>query len=128
VIKRRPSGASLWSQFSRSWGRRFHLLGLLIVALDPLTVDEGDSGANEWHQLVGIDAAPDLLGQFQQLECHGKPGAAGGGPLCHASAVPHRRERRLDGVGGPQVLPMVGGEIEEGQEGVLVLDETLHRP
>jgi hypothetical protein len=41
--------------------------------------------------------------------------------------MPHGRKRRLDRIGGPYVLPVLGREVVECQQTVIVLSELLYR-
>jgi len=42
-------------------------------------------------------------------------------------AQPHGGERRLDDIGGAQVLPVLGGKIEEGNQALRVGGKRLDR-
>jgi hypothetical protein len=40
-------------------------------------------------------------------------------------AMSHRREHALDRVRGSQVVPMIGGKVEERQQGLPILDQAF---
>jgi hypothetical protein len=48
-------------------------------------------------------------------------------PLVRSRAESDRREGRFDGVGGAQVWPVLGREVVEGEEHVLVFLQTVTR-
>ncbi len=59
---------------------------------------------------------PAFLGGGQQLVGHRERGGLGAGALGHPGPEPDGRERALDRVGCPQVLPVLSGEVvERGQ-------------
>ena len=39
--------------------------------------------------------------------------------------MPHRREHALDRIDRAQVNPMFGGEVDEGQQRLAILDQTF---
>ena len=63
---------------------------------------------------------------FDELEGHGQAGRSRPRSLGHLGPKPHGGEGGLDGVGGPQVDPVLGREVEEGQEGDCVVDDLGH--
>src|SRR5262249_53629854 len=71
-----------------------------------------------------VEAAPVPLRLLDELEDHGErslvreaaPGANG--------AMAHRRERALDRVRRPQMLPVLGGKVVEGEQRVAIFLQT----
>lgn len=77
------------------------------------TVDELYA-LDEFGQLVvAVEAALALLGRLGELEDHGERGLVREAALRSDRAMAHGRKRALDGVGGAQVLPMLGREVVE---------------
>lgn len=71
------------------------------------------------------DLVPAELGHVQEHEDHGEALHAAAGPLRHPFTQAHGGERRLDGIGGSQVAPVLGREGEECQQGLSVLGEAV---
>src|SRR6202035_375554 len=83
---------------------------------------------NEFRQLVvAIEATPAFLGDLGELEDHGERGLVGKTSLGAHGAVAHRRERAFDDVGRAQMLPVLGGEVVEGEQRVTIFDQALDR-
>ena len=61
---------------------------------------------------------------LDELEDHGEGGLIRQAALRANGAVAHRRERALDGVHRPQMLPVLGGKIVEGERRVAVFLQT----
>ena len=79
---------------------------------------------NEFRQLVvAIEATPAFLGGLGELEDHGERGVVRETSLGAHRAVAHRRERAFDDVGRAQMLPMLGGEVVEGEQRNAILDQ-----
>lgn len=74
-----------------------------------------------------IQLAPALLCQHQELERHRQCLGPAARAFGHALTEPHGREARLDGVARAQMLPVLGREVEEGEQGFAVLDEAVDR-
>jgi len=83
-------------------------------SLDQDAVLEPSSGADERDQVGSSDGAPAARGRLDELEdhCEGSRAARTAGDL---GAELDRGERRLDGVRGPQVDPMLGRVVVERQ-------------
>ena len=80
------------------------------------SIVEDSSLQDERDLLVAGESSPFPGGGLGELEHHGKAGSAGSAPLGLAMAQSDRGESRLDRIGRPQVLPMLGGEGVERQE------------
>ena len=74
------------------------------------SIVENSSLEDERDLLVAVESSPFPGGGLSELEHHGKAGSAGSAPLGLAMSQSDRGESRLDRIGRPQVLPMLGGE------------------
>src|SRR5690349_24770943 len=77
--------------------------------------------------MMAVEAAPTLLGRLRKLEDHGKCRSVRQAPLRAYGSMPHGGEGAFNGVAGPQVLPMLGREVVERQQGLAVLRQAVHR-
>jgi hypothetical protein len=77
--------------------------------------------------VVAIEAPPAPLGGLGEFEDHGERGLVGETSLGAHRAVADRRERAFDDVGRSQMLPMLGGEVVEGEQRLTILDQALLR-
>ena len=68
-----------------------------------------------WQLVVAIETAPAFLRTLEQLEDHRKRRPVGQASLRSDRAVAHGGEGAFDGVGGPQVFPVLGREVVERQ-------------
>jgi hypothetical protein len=84
---------------------------------------EGDFG----QLAVAIEATPASLGGVAELEDHGERGLVRETSLRAHGAVTDGRERTFDDVGRAQMLPMLGREVVESEQRVVILDQTLDR-
>ena len=89
---------------------------------------------NEWNssddvgQVFGtVQQSPSLRSRFHELIDHRQAGSAGAVALGLAVPQPHGGERALDGVGGPQVNPVLGREVVERQEHVAIFLQAFDR-
>jgi len=83
---------------------------------------------DDFRQLVvSIEATPTFLGGLGELKDHGERGLVGETSLGAHRAVADGRERAFDDVGRAQMLPMLGGEVVEGQQRVAILGQALDR-
>jgi hypothetical protein len=73
--------------------------------------------------IVTIAATPTFLGGFGELEDHGERGLIRK-RSAHGS-VAHGRERAFDGARRPQMFPVLGREVVEGEERIAILDEAI---
>src|SRR3984893_3450269 len=71
--------------------------------------------------------APTKLCHLEQLERHQQALASGTGASGRALAQTYGGERRLDHIGGAQMLPMFGGEVEESNQTIPVGSKRLDR-
>jgi hypothetical protein len=88
----------------------------MLGALDEDAVLEPGAGADQGNQVGAGDRPPSGLGGFHELEhhregCGGAAGAAG-----DLGAEFDGGERRLNGVCGPQVDPVLGRKVVERQQ------------
>src|SRR3954471_6704072 len=74
-----------------------------------------------------VEPSPALLGGLGQLEDHGERGLVRQAALRAHRAMADRHERALHWVRGPSVLPVLGGEVVEGEQRVAVLHEARDR-
>jgi hypothetical protein len=88
---------------------------------------EPHPGAHQRHQVRTVDRPPPLLGRLQQLEHHRQPGVLAAGPLGDPGSGPHRREGRLDRIRGPEMDPMLGRIVMEGEQRLGVVDHLGDR-
>ena len=78
-------------------------------------------------QVFALEAAPSLRRGGDQLENHHLGGLLRQRSLGAEGPVPHGGEHAFDGIRGPDVIPVLGGEIVEGEQRVAVLGQALHR-
>ena len=74
---------------------------------------ELDAGQDGGDQMRSIDTTPALLGGLAELESHGQGGLATAGAAGLLGTGFDGAEGGLDGIGGAQVQPMLGGIIQE---------------
>ena len=103
--------------------RRFGLAGRRVGGdFDP--VGEPDT-LNELGQLVvAIEPPPAFLRRIDELEHHGERRLVRQAALRADRAVPHGGEGALDRVRGPQVFPVFGREVVEGEQGMAILRQA----
>ena len=83
---------------------------------------------DDFRQLVlALQPAPGPGRRHHQLEHHQPGGVLRQRALRADGPVPDRGEHALDRVGRPQVIPVLGREVVERQQRVLVLDQTGDR-
>jgi hypothetical protein len=70
------------------------------------SIHELDAGPHQGQQVSAIEAPSALLGHVEQPEGHQQPLGPGARARGRPLAQPHGDERRLDHVGGAQVLPL----------------------
>ena len=66
-----------------------------------------------------------MLGAQDQFEDHGERRLAAEASLGLDGSEPYRGEGALDGIGGSDVLPMLGREVVESQQSLPVLGEAF---
>ena len=76
---------------------------------------------------MSVETAPGAFRCEQQLEGHREAGGARAGALGDALTQLHRGEGGLDGVGRPQMLPVLGREVEVRDELVAPVHERRCR-
>src|SRR5215813_11863329 len=103
-------------------------MGILAGPFDELAVDEGCSGADQGDQVGCVDGTPAVLGGFDELERHGQARCPRAGALGDLGAVAHGGEGGLDRVGGPQVHPVLGGVVVEGEQLAEVVSDLRDSP
>ena len=83
---------------------------------------------DEFRQLVvTVETTPAFLSGLGELEDHGERGLVRKTSLGAHRAVADGRKRAFDDVGRSQMLPVLGGEVVEGQQRVAILDQALGR-
>lgn len=98
-----------------------------MFAFDDHPLLEVCAGPDEGDEVGAVDGPPAGLGGLDELEGHGEAGGSGAGALGDLCSEPDRGEGRLDRVGGPQVDPVLGGEVEERQQRLKVVDDLGDR-
>jgi hypothetical protein len=68
-----------------------------------------------WQRVMAIDTASALLRSLEQFEDHRERRPVGQAPLRSDVAATHGSEGASNGIGRPQVLPVLGPEIVERQ-------------
>src|SRR5262245_3101942 len=74
-----------------------------------------------------IEATPASLGGLGELEDHRERGLVRKTSLGAHGSVAHGRERAFDDVRRPQVFPVLGWEVVEGEERIAILDKAFGR-
>jgi hypothetical protein len=92
-------------------------------SLDKVAAFEAGAGADEGHEVGCVEGAPPVLGGFDELEGHGEAGGLGVGSFGDLGAVADRGERRLDGVRGAEMDPVLGREVEEREQLVEIVGD-----
>ena len=83
---------------------------------------------DDFRQLVvTVEATPAFLGGLGELEDHGERGLVRETSFGAHRAVADGRERAFDDVGRAQMLPVLGGEVVEGEQRVAILGQALDR-
>ena len=77
--------------------------------------------------VVTAQTIPTFLGGLCELEDHGKRGLVREASLRSGRSMADGGERALDRVGRAQVLPVLGGEVVEGEQHVAILGQALDR-
>ena len=94
-----------------------------LAALNQDAVLEPRAGADQGDQVGSGDRAPPVLGGLDELEHHGEGGGRASGAAGDLGAELDGGERRLDRVRGPQVDPVLGREVVERQQFLLVVGD-----
>src|ERR1700674_3245255 len=68
-----------------------------------------------WQLVVAIETTPAFLRGLEQLEDHRERRPVGQASLRSDRAVAHGSEGAFNGIGGPQVFPVLGREVVERQ-------------
>ena len=68
-----------------------------------------------------------VLSGLHQFEGHRQAGHAAAGAFGFAGPQSHRRERAFDRVAGAKMLPVLGGEVVERQQFILILQQAFDR-
>ena len=93
-----------------------------VVLQDP--VGEDSSFENKNKLVMPVESSPASAGGLSELEHHRETGLPRAAALRAAMPQADRREGALDRVGRPQVTPVLGGKVVEGEEGIPVLREA----
>jgi hypothetical protein len=78
-------------------------------------------------EAVAFEAAPALLGSLRELEDHRQRGLVGEATLRSSRTMTDGSKCALDWVCGPQVFPMLGGKVVEGEQCITILGPALGR-
>jgi len=92
---------------------------------DLYSVDELHTCDQLWQLVVAVEAAPTFLRGLNELEHHGERGLVREAALRSDCAASHGGERALDRIRAPQVLPMLGGKVIEGEQRIAILGQAL---
>lgn len=84
-------------------------------AFDEVAAFEAGSGADEGDEVGRVHGPSPGLGGLNELEDHRQGCSAGAGATGDRGPQPDGGERGLDRVGRPQMDPVLGGEVIEGQ-------------
>ena len=77
-----------------------------------------------WQLVVAVEAAPTFLRGLDELEDHRGRGLVREAALRSDRAVSHRGERAFDRIRAPQVFPMLGGKVIEGEQRIAILGQA----
>lgn len=88
-------------------------------------VGESDTSDDLGQLILALKTAPGFGGGFDELEDHDPGRVPGQRPLCAHRPVPHGGEDAFDRVRGSEMIPVLGGEVEERQERVPVLGQAF---
>ena len=80
------------------------------------------------HSISTVELSPFCLCRHHQLERHGQTSFSAQAALGLAGAVADGSERALNGVGRPDVFPVLGGEVVEGQKHIAVFGQFSPPP
>jgi hypothetical protein len=109
-----PSYRQFLVTAGRSGGGGFGLtVGRLGDDLDPIV--ECHTENEFWQLVVAIEPTPAFLRGLKQFEDHRECRLVGQAALRSDGAVAHGGEGAFDGVGRPQVFPVLGREVVERQ-------------
>ena len=92
-----------------------------------LAVDERHALDELDDQLVTVDLAPAFLRLPGELEHHRQRRRPTSAAFRLSMPMTHGRKGRFDDVRAANVLPVLGGEVVEGEKHVLVLHQKFHR-
>jgi hypothetical protein len=91
--------------------------------LDAVAAD--DAPDHLGHLNFALPPAPGLQGGHDELEDHQRGGCLRKGTFGADRAMPDGGEHTRDRIRGLHVVPVLGGEVIEGQQGVAVLGQAL---
>lgn len=97
----------------------------MVVVGDAVAVLEAHAGKHVGDEFVAVEASPALLGGVEELVGHRERGLLRPGTLRDLGPELDGREAALDRVGGPEVAPVLGGEVVERQQLGLVIGDLL---
>src|SRR5450759_4265973 len=87
---------------------------------------ESDTSDNLRQLIFTLQPPPGLRGGYDQLEYHQFGGRGRQRTFRPHRPVPNCREHAFDGIRGPQVIPVLGGEIVEGQHCFAILRQAFN--
>src|SRR4029079_5055873 len=121
--KEARASANFWGRPSRSGGGG---CGLTVIRfsddLDPVV--ECHTKNEFWQLVVAIETTPSFLRGLEQLEDHRERRPVGQASLRSDRAVANGCEGAFNGIGGPQVLPVLRREVVESQQCISILAQT----
>jgi hypothetical protein len=100
-------------------------VGRLRDDLDPVV--ECHTENEFWQLVMSVETTPAFLCALDQFEDHRERGPVGQTALRSDRAVPHGGEGAFDGVGRPQVFPVLGREVVESEQRVSILARAVGR-
>src|SRR5215212_11694751 len=98
--------------------------GLVLGLLNGFAVAEVHALDHLGEALRAVQPAPVPLGRLGELEHHGQGGLTRQAALGLVGPQPDGSEGAFDRVAGPDVLPVLGGEVVEGEQALTVLAQA----
>jgi hypothetical protein len=96
--------------------------------LDDLEAVLEFDASDEFGQLVfALQTPPGFCRRTDQLEHHEAGGLGRQRSFCPHGSMAHRREHAFNRVRGAQVVPVLGGKVEEGEQRLAILGRSLVR-
>ena len=82
----------------------------------------------DFGQLIfALQSSPRSCSGIDQFEDHEFGGLGRQGSLCSHGSMSHRRERALDRIRCPQMIPVLAGEVKEGEQRFPILRQAGDR-
>jgi hypothetical protein len=85
------------------------------------------AGAAQAAAVVSVEPSPAFLCSLEQFEDHCERGPVRQAALRSDGAVTHGGEGAFNGIGSPQVFPVFGREVVEGEQRISILAQAVRR-